>query len=251
MYGLYLGTVRISHPLPPSTNLTAAANDGALERHCRTDRIWMRGDLLAHYALEFNHFYTTLQATGVPNFANENHTLFGADILISLSDLLGDMVLLYRCWLVWGQNYWIIILPSLTAIAGFACLMEVMHLLLSINPTAPVAPASIVPLGIAGYALPLCTNVMTTALIAGRIWWSTRTHGQPVLRSTKRATNGAMAIVVESGLLYLVTQLIFVVLFAIKHPAQAIVAVIAVQIYGIAPTLISSASRLGSRRNRL
>lgn len=97
----------------------------------------------AHYALEFNHFYTTLvrayscqqfsnnkeitkynialpqEATGVPGFANETHKLVGADLLISLTDMLGDMVLIYRCYYVWGQNPYVVILPFLTAVAGF------------------------------------------------------------------------------------------------------------------------------------
>jgi hypothetical protein len=40
-----------------------------------------------------------------------------------------------------------------------------------------------------------------------------------------------MDIVIESGALYLAVQLVFVILFAIRHPAQGIIAVIAVQIY--------------------
>ena len=50
-------------------------------------------------------------------------------------------------------------------------------------------------------------------------------------RSARSTGRTAVAIVVESGLLYLVTQVVFVVLFALGHPAQAILAVIAVQIY--------------------
>ena len=46
-----------------------------------------------------------------------------------------------------------------------------------------------------------------------------------------RAAQRAVAIIVESGALYLVTQLIFVVLYSIQHPAIAIQTVIAVQIY--------------------
>lgn len=41
----------------------------------------------------------------------------------------------------------------------------------------------------------------------------------------------AVAIIVESGALYLAAQLAYVVLFALGHPAEAIIAVIAVQIY--------------------
>jgi hypothetical protein len=40
-----------------------------------------------------------------------------------------------------------------------------------------------------------------------------------------------MGIVIESGVLYLAVQIVLVTLFAIGHPAQGIVAVIAVQIY--------------------
>jgi hypothetical protein len=46
-----------------------------------------------------------------------------------------------------------------------------------------------------------------------------------------RTGRAAIDIVVESGMLYLAVQLIFVVLFAIGHPAQGVVGVIAVQIY--------------------
>ena len=45
------------------------------------------------------------------------------------------------------------------------------------------------------------------------------------------AGRAAIDIVIESGALYLAVQLVFVVLFAIHHPAQGIVCVIAVQVY--------------------
>ncbi|KAI0292631.1 hypothetical protein B0F90DRAFT_1920266 [Multifurca ochricompacta] len=194
----------------------------------------------AHFAIEFNHYYTTLQAIGVNHFADETNPLLGADLLISLADLIGDAILIYRCWLIWGKNYFVIIIPSLCAVAGFACLAESLHLLLGINPTAPVAPNSLVPLATAGYSLPLATNVLVTLLIISRIWYLSPVSN-PNLRGIpppSRTARHVIDIVVESGALYLVTQAIFVGLFAAKHPAQAIIAVIAVQIYGIVPTLI-------------
>lgn len=53
------------------------------------------------------------------NFAAETKELFVADILISLIDLCGGIVLLHRCWLIWDKNYLVIILPFLTAVGGF------------------------------------------------------------------------------------------------------------------------------------
>ena len=58
-------------------------------------------------------------AKGVHGYANETTQLVGADIFLSLCDLLGDYILIYRLWVLWGKNYWIIILPSLCAVAGF------------------------------------------------------------------------------------------------------------------------------------
>ena len=112
--------------------------------------------------------------------------------------------------------------------------MGVAHLLLTMDPTAPVPPAALVPLGLAGYALPLATNFMATTLIAGRLYASAHNAEKRVgalMSGTMRAAQRAVEIMVESGALYLVTQVVFVVLFAIGHPAQAILAVVAVQIY--------------------
>ena len=57
--------------------------------------------------------------------------MLGADILLSVCDLLGNLILIYRCWIIWGRNYWIVGLPTLTAIAGFC---ETNHLSTVICP---------------------------------------------------------------------------------------------------------------------
>ena len=76
---------------------------------------------------------------------------------------------------------------------------------------------------------------MATVFIVARLWAILgRAAREPVAglyRSARSTGRTAVAIVVESGLLYLVTQLIFVVLYSIQHPAIAIQTVIAVQIY--------------------
>ena len=56
---------------------------------------------------------------GISRFSSETMPLFASDVLISLIDFIGDLLLLYRCWMVWSKNYWIILLPLLTAVGGF------------------------------------------------------------------------------------------------------------------------------------
>ena len=81
--------------------------------------------------------------------------------------------------------------------------------------------------------LPLIANFLLTVLIAGRIWWLTRGSAEYAVppRGARSPGFRATMIVVESGVLYLVVQLVFVVLTALNHPAQETVAMMAVQIY--------------------
>jgi hypothetical protein len=102
-----------------------------------------------------------------------------------------------------------------------------------INPRATVVPQYLVSLGVAGYVLPLCSNVIITALISVRIWYLSprRPRDVPGTRFPTDTGRAAIDIVVESGMLYLAVQLVFVVLFALRHPAQDIAGLMAVQIY--------------------
>ncbi len=95
-----------------------------------------------HFALEFSHFYQVLVcanyiearqsltppqiAKGVKGFANETNPLIGADLLISITDFIGELILIYRCWLLWSKNYWVIILPSLISIASLGKALMIM-----------------------------------------------------------------------------------------------------------------------------
>ncbi|KAG1839624.1 hypothetical protein DFJ58DRAFT_811783 [Suillus subalutaceus] len=216
--------------------------------------IWVANCLLfmtstAHFALAFSHFYTALEYAPFSGFTNETPALMGANLLSSVADLVGDLLLIYRCWLVWGKNSYVIVLPLLAALGGFGCILPIPSLLLSIDPTSPVPPTEIVPLTIAGYALPLCTNIIVTGLIAGRLWYISRIpildeHGTPAI--LKIAAGGRpMMLIIESGALYMITQLIFVVLVAIGNPAEAILSFAwdtniceSSYILGIASTLI-------------
>ncbi|KIK46125.1 hypothetical protein CY34DRAFT_65020, partial [Suillus luteus UH-Slu-Lm8-n1] len=196
----------------------------------------------AHFATVFNHLYIALEHSPFSEFEDETPELMGANLLSSVVNLLGDLLLVYRCWLVWGKNFYVIVLPLLTALGGFGCILPIPSLVLSINPTASVPPAETVPLTTAGYALPLCTNIMVTGLIAGRIWYLSRIpivdeYGKPAMLKIA-AGRRPMMLIIESGALYTVIQLIFVVLVAIQNSAEALLSYAGTQIYGIASVLI-------------
>ena len=96
-----------------------------------------------------------------------------------------------------------------------------------------MAPASVVPLGLAGFILPLITNMILTTLIVICIWYLSP-HKVQDMRSTQfmvGTSRAVIEIVIESGILYMAVQFVFVVLFSIRHPVQGIIGVMAMQIY--------------------
>jgi len=188
-----------------------------------------------HYALNFNNVYDGTMVHVRPHISEETHLLVGADSIWLLTDFFSQLLLIYRCYLVWGKSIWVVILPVLVALASVSCGFAVTGLLMTINPTAPQVPAALVPIGDADFALSLILNFMVSSLIVGRIWWMTR---QGTLSHSSTSIQKAVGIVIESGLLFLTIQFIFVILFAIAHPAQAVVEPIATQIYVISPMLI-------------
>ena len=54
----------------------------------------------------------------VAGFGNETQPMIGGDLLITLCDLLGNAIILYRGWVLWNKSYRIIILPFLCAISA-------------------------------------------------------------------------------------------------------------------------------------
>ena len=113
------------------------------------------------------------------------------------------------------------------------CMSVLIYVELHINPNMPMVFHAGRPLSLNAVFLPLGTNVIVPALICARIWYLSPRKARD-MRSAYFPTGTGQAIikiVVESGMLYLAVQLIFVVLFSIGHPAHVIVAMIAVQIY--------------------
>ncbi|KIP07252.1 hypothetical protein PHLGIDRAFT_19240 [Phlebiopsis gigantea 11061_1 CR5-6] len=189
-----------------------------------------------HYATEFNHFYVFLASHGtIEGLANESPAGIISDIAVSTTDFLGDLILIYRCWVIWQHNYYVIILPLLAASAGLI-LSAVIGAFVT-GTTGLAVGRVIVPMGLASFILPLCTNVMVTTLIIGRIWYMTH-EAATFSMQRNSATQKAMNIIIESGALYFAVQCVFVVTYAMQHPAEYAMILITPPIYGISSTLI-------------
>lgn len=121
------------------------------------------------------------------------------------------------------------------------CGIVTFHLVMVAGLNHLQPPQSLVKLGTALFALPLCTNVIVTSLIVGRILYiasTTRSQFPKDIRSmgstqyhAKRLIWRAASIMIESGVLYLAAQLVLVVLFSLQNPAYKVLGYPIIQIY--------------------
>ncbi|KAF8874470.1 hypothetical protein BD779DRAFT_1790489 [Infundibulicybe gibba] len=103
--------------------------------------------------------------------------------------------------------------------------------------------------GILAYSTSLIVNALTTSLIVTKILLTSR-EVHPSSGSSSRPLRTIVAMLIESGLLMLIFQLIFVILFSTQYIGFDIISGATTQIYGITPTLLNIRVVMGSVRDK-
>ncbi|KAF7350778.1 hypothetical protein MSAN_01639000 [Mycena sanguinolenta] len=147
-----------------------------------------------------------------------------AEIIYGVTNIIADALVIYRCYIVWDRNVYVIILPLL---------MLAVTSVFGVDIKLPANPY---------FSLSLATNVLVTALTAGRIWWicrQCRLYSKFTTAQQKRCMS-AIGIIAESGVLYPASILAYLILGAIPKVSivQEPIYQMMAQIMGIAPTLI-------------
>ncbi|KDQ52172.1 hypothetical protein JAAARDRAFT_491125 [Jaapia argillacea MUCL 33604] len=123
--------------------------------------------------------------------------------VISVNQLITEGFLIYRAYVVWKCNIWITVIPTFALLAVIVCrFIQTDHLAHTyfagvtalhndtILPTS-FGPELPDPLGEVSDILLMTTSVLTTILIASRIWWLTRdfdaTLGKRATKKYRRA----------------------------------------------------------------
>ncbi|KAJ7210849.1 hypothetical protein GGX14DRAFT_565448 [Mycena pura] len=150
-----------------------------------------------------------------------------------LSNWIADGIFVHRCYVIWGRKWQPVALP---AFSYFCTIVGGIVELLPLSGNSQLA-AMAVCMGTI-----FCTNVLSTSLAAGRIWWISRRIAK--LQGAKNPRKRYMeltAILIESGLIYPVTLVVIIGLWL--TPATSIASVLVTvgacyHIVAIAPTLI-------------
>ncbi|KAF9559966.1 hypothetical protein CPC08DRAFT_497340 [Agrocybe pediades] len=134
-----------------------------------------------------------------------------SNILTCLIIWLGDLLVIYRAYIVWESALWVVIAPVIILLASLG--INIYTLYWFTHPSlAPVS--AIIPLLDCIYPLAFAQNFITTVFIALKIWAQHRMSKSSgvVDRSSRLSLMRILRIVVESAMVYTVQLLILIIL---------------------------------------
>ncbi|RDB27754.1 hypothetical protein Hypma_003201 [Hypsizygus marmoreus] len=155
-----------------------------------------------------------------------------AIIILSVFQFVtGDLVLLWRVWVIWGRNYFVAAGPFVTIIiaAGFTINLAARPTINNFFHTVPVV-------------LIVANTCICTLLIAGRVWYMQyclkKIANCHAVLCPENTYKGAVALIIESGALYAACQLISLALHYVGSNGLSVMLNLEMPLIGILPTLI-------------
>ncbi|KAF9025183.1 hypothetical protein BDZ89DRAFT_1135626 [Hymenopellis radicata] len=168
------------------------------------------------------------------------------DVLRCLSVFVADLILVWRCWVLYGGNLKVVAIPALCVITETisACLVIVAYV-----KDFAFTSASQVNWALVYYSMTVATNSLCTILILFRI---VRVSG---LGASLKTYRGIIEILVESAAMYAIIYIALLIAYAYQFYTGTAIAtaypyptMISYSITGIAPTLIIARVMAGQSR---
>ncbi|KAF4566033.1 hypothetical protein EYR40_002146 [Pleurotus pulmonarius] len=163
------------------------------------------------------------------------------DTLYATQEILGNAAGIYRCFILWNSDWRVIALPLLLLVGSIGALhplqsppipsdidiapsptvsgYTVCARYTQVDPTVTIFHPWVKSWLEAFYSIAVVQNVMTTALMAFRIW---RTSAKSAQYKTENALLPVVRILIESAALQLVVEIVLLVLYARDVNAQYI-----------------------------
>lgn len=165
----------------------------------------------------------------------------------TINSILGDSIVVWRCYHVWGRDWIVCILPILLIIASAVCGFGQTVIFAQAKTTHSAFGPNLQRWNGSLFSLSLVTNVVATSLIAFRIWHLGR---QLTFPSSFRYLR-VLTLVVESGAIYSSALIIEITLYFLNTNAFYIIYDPIAQLTAIVPTMIIVMTSLGLTSNNL
>ncbi|KAJ7664925.1 hypothetical protein B0H17DRAFT_1091199 [Mycena rosella] len=184
--------------------------------------------------------YLTVQGQTEPQTRISNETMdryinfnFAEDVLLVTNNMVTDGVLIYRCFLIWGRNKYVVIGPGLLLL-----ITSVLSYLSAVQGDYPTPGGPTVDLRI-GFLLSVLTNLLLVGLTAGRVWHTRHKARGFLKKEVARRYNTAVIMILESGAILCAWTVAYVVFRSISPPTVwRVFRGGLAQILNIVPTLI-------------
>ncbi|KAK0466131.1 uncharacterized protein EV420DRAFT_811202 [Desarmillaria tabescens] len=164
----------------------------------------------------------------------------GSGISATICTILADSTIIWRCWMVCGQQWLTILLPVLFLISATACNTVVVYK----NWTTPFKPYILGNILYSSFIL--ATTLWCTLLVIYHI--VTVTQAGNNMGGGLRTYRHVIELLVESAALHAVFSILFTVLYACSSPAFWYFSVLAGVAKGVAPTLLVGRIAAGHAR---
>jgi len=191
----------------------------------------------AFFALDFTQQYLTV-AKGQANSLLVWNLNISTSAIYAFIDVVAQGVLIYRCWVVWNKKLAVVVVPSILAIISLAASLTLVGGLVVFGPQIVAnRPGWFNPIGILSFSVSLAVNSIFTGLLVFKIAKASLALRHTHARGFQDFTP-LISMLIESGLVFLMAQLIWVICFSVESAAFNLVSGPITIIYGIIPTTI-------------
>jgi len=152
--------------------------------------------------------------------------LFTGSLVFVLINVVGDALLLFRCWMVWNKSILFILVPALTYCASVVC------------GALTVQSSSALQFTLPYFGLSTGLNILLTLMIAGKLLWARRSIVAALGSQHASLYTSVAAMVIESAFLNAVASGTNIALLATGSIAANIALGTQSQVMCICPMLI-------------
>lgn len=168
------------------------------------------------------------------------------DTLYATQEILGNAAGIYRCFILWNSDWRIIALPLLLLVGSLVSGYTVCALFVQVDPTQSVFTNRLNSWIQAFYSIAVVQNIITTSLMAFRIW---RTSTKSAQYKTENALLPIARILIESAALQLIVEILLLALYSQTVNAQYILLELVTPTVGITFNAITIRIKLRAMSN--
>ncbi|KAF9452089.1 hypothetical protein P691DRAFT_697816 [Macrolepiota fuliginosa MF-IS2] len=176
-------------------------------------------------------------------------------VSFSLMTLIADFVTIWRCWVIWGRDWRVVVAPILMVLAGAGKRLTnnhaafcIMAAVFQIDPSSGLATSQFnkfAKFSMIYFVFSLCSTAISTTLIVYRIIAVSRETGFSTISPYRKI----LEIIIESAALYCIALIVYLPLLVRDDFSDGYAQALLISITGIAPTIITARVSLGVARD--